>query len=159
PLQVPNEKEVSGQNPCVQLLVEHTQAINPAFALTEGNAEDIAAICIGLEGVPLAIQLAASAVSLSPKLARDALNHRLKLLSQGSGERDLPPRHRTLRQAIEWSYDLLNAEEQSLFRRLGVFAGSFPPDAAQAVAYGLKIEDLKIEDLKIEDNFQSSNLQ
>jgi len=143
PLALPDQRAstdpaVLGRNPCVQLLVEQTQAIDPAFALTEDNAKDIAAICAGLDGLPLALQLAAWLVAVSPQAARNALGHRLALLKEGA--RDLPARHRTLRQAIEWSYDLLDQQEQAFFRRLSVFVAGFTAQAAQAVSQGYEHE-------------------
>jgi predicted ATPase/Tfp pilus assembly protein PilF len=129
----PESLQTLAQNPCVGLLVEHARAVNQAFEITEENAADLAAICISLEGLPLAIELAASATARSPSQTRGALRQRLRPL--GAGAYDLPPRQRTLRGAIEWSYSLLNEEERALFRRLGVFVAGFTLAAARAVAY------------------------
>ncbi len=118
--------------PAVELFMRHAQAARPDLVLTAANGPDIAAICRRLDGLPLAIELAASRVKLLPPatlLAR--LDKRLPLLT--GGPRDLPERQQTLRGAIAWSYDLLHAGEQALFRRLAVFAGGCTVEAVQAV--------------------------
>jgi predicted ATPase/DNA-binding XRE family transcriptional regulator len=120
------------RTPAVALLVERAQAVLPHFRLDEQNAAAVAAICVRLEGLPLAIELAATRIKLLPPeavLAR--LEQRLGLLTDGA--HDLPPRHRTLRAAIAWSYDLLDAGEQTLFARLGVFVGGCTLEAVAAV--------------------------
>jgi len=104
----------------------------PAFRLTEANAHDIADICARLDGLPLAIELAAArATLLSPRMLLARLNRRLMLLTEGL--RDLPERQRTLRATIDWSYRLLDLSEQLLFGRLAVFAGSWGLETAEAV--------------------------
>jgi predicted ATPase/class 3 adenylate cyclase len=104
------------------LFVERARAVRPGFALTVENAGIIAAICIRLDGLPLALELAAARIKLfSPQAMLARLDSRLDLLKGGA--RDLHPRHQTLRQTIAWSYDLLSAHEQRFFRRLAVFAG------------------------------------
>ena len=118
--------------PSVALFVERAREANPAFALTPDNAATIAEICQRLDGLPLAIELAAARLSLlTPSALLQRLEHRLPLLSRGA--RDLPQRQQTLRNTIAWSYDLLEAGEQQLFRCLSVFVGGFTLEAAQAV--------------------------
>lgn len=116
----------------VAMFVERARAVDPAFELTSENEAAIAEICVRLDGLPLALELAAARVTLlSPQAMVERLGERLKLLT--SGTRDLPQRQRTLRDALSWSHDLLDADEQRLFARLGVFAGGFSLEAAEAV--------------------------
>lgn len=120
--------------PSVALFAERAREANPAFALSSDNAPSIAELCQRLDGLPLAIELAAARVSLLPPAALlSRLSHRLPLLTYGA--RDLPQRQQTLRNTIAWSYDLLEAGQQQLFRRLSVFAGGFTLDAVQAVCF------------------------
>jgi predicted ATPase len=119
-------------NESVRLFVERARAAQPNFALTDDNASAVAQICRRLDGLPLALELAAARVKLLPPpaiLAR--LDDRLKLLTGGA--RDRPARHQTLRNTLEWSYDLLNKDEKTLYARLGVFVGGFTLEAAEAV--------------------------
>ncbi|MFL5759248.1 MAG: LuxR C-terminal-related transcriptional regulator [Thermomicrobiales bacterium] len=116
----------------VNLFVARASAVRPDFILSEANAQDVAEICRRLDGLPLAIELAAARVRhLSPAALLERLERRLPLLS--GGPRDQPERLRTMRDAIAWSYDLLDASEQRLFRCLSAFVGGFSVDAAEAV--------------------------
>jgi len=124
-------KEVA-QSPAVALFVQRAQAADPGFSLTEENARAVAEICARLDGLPLAIELAAARGRVLTPEAMPARLARSLALLQG-GPRDQPERHQTLRAAIAWSYRLLTVEEQSLFRQLAVFAGGFTLEAAGAV--------------------------
>jgi predicted ATPase len=123
----------------VRLFIERVQAVQPDFALTMANAQTVADITFRLDGLPLALELAAARaklLSLPALLSR--LEHRLGLLT--SGPRDLPARQQTLRGTIDWSYSLLDPDEQRLFARLAVFVGGCTLEAAEAVASELKID-------------------
>jgi len=126
----------------VQLFVARARAILPDFRLTTDNASDVLAVCRRLDGLPLAIELAAARVRLFPP---SELLRRLDvdLAGLGTGPVDAPVRQRTLRDLIGWSYDLLSADEQRLFDRLGVFVGGRTLDAVEAVcAEGLDLDPL-----------------
>jgi predicted ATPase/transcriptional regulator with XRE-family HTH domain len=137
PLPVPNltQHEAAAtlaQYPAVRLFIERMRSIRPDRALDDASMPVVAAICARLDGLPLAIELAAARTRLFPPgalLAR--LDRRLPLLA--GGPRDLPQRQQTLRDAIIWSYDLLSPAEQRLFRRLAVFVGGCSVEAAEAV--------------------------
>ena len=119
-------------NPAVALFVERARAAEPGFSLTEDNAVTLAEICRRLDGLPLAIELAAARLKVLPLPALLArITNRLALLTTGA--RDSPERFRTLRATIAWSHDLLSAPERALFRRLGIFAGGFTLATAEAV--------------------------
>jgi len=120
------------QVPAVALFVERVREVKPAFALTADNAQAIAEICRRLDGLPLALELAAARSTVLPPAALLArLVHRLPLLTHGA--RDVPQRQQTLRNTIAWSYDLLAESDKALFRRLSVFVGGFTLEAAEAV--------------------------
>lgn len=118
--------------PAVELFLQRAREARPDFELTAENASAIAELCSRLDGLPLAIELAAARVRLLPPHAMlERLAHSLDFLSGGT--RDAPERQKTMRQAIAWSYDLLDGEEQKLLRRVSVFSGGFTLDAAEAV--------------------------
>jgi predicted ATPase len=124
--------EVLSQYPAVALFVQRAVAVKPDFELNRENAAAVTEICARLDGLPLAIELAAARVKvLSPSSMLTRLASRLQLLTGGA--RDLPERQQTLRAAMDWSYDLLNAAEQKLFRRLSVFVGGCTLEGAEAV--------------------------
>jgi predicted ATPase/DNA-binding winged helix-turn-helix (wHTH) protein len=124
--------EVLSQYPAVALFMQRAVAVKPDFELNWENALAVTEICARLDGLPLAIELAAARVKvLSPSSMRTRLTSRLQLLTGGA--RDLPQRQQTLRDAIDWSYDLLSAAEQKLFRRLSVFVGGCTLEGAEAV--------------------------
>jgi predicted ATPase/DNA-binding XRE family transcriptional regulator len=124
--------DVLSQSPAVELFCQRARAVTPDFELTGANASPVARICQRLDGLPLAIELAAARVKLfPPKALLERLEAGLQLLAGGA--RDLPERQQTLRDAVAWSYDLLDAGEQRMFQRLSVFAGGFSLEAAEAV--------------------------
>ncbi len=136
PLAVPSLKrlpqiESLSQYPAVALFVERARAVKPDFRLTNENARAVAEICICLDGLPLALELAASRIKLlAPSAMLPHLEKKLELLTRGA--QDLPARQQTLRGAIDWSYDLLNEGEKTWFRRLSVFVGGCTIEAAKA---------------------------
>ncbi len=140
PLPIPNLTQLPtladlAQVETVHLFVERAQAIKADFELTEANARTIAEICVRLDGLPLAIELAAIRIKLLPPQALlKRLSHRLDLLTAGA--QDLPDRQQTLRNTIEWSYNLLTEQEQHYFRRLSIFAGGCTFEAAEFVCKG-----------------------
>jgi predicted ATPase/class 3 adenylate cyclase len=147
PLSVPREvPKVSLDDalasPAVQLFIQRAQAVKPGFTLDQSNAGDVVAIVRRLDGLPLAIELAAARVRiLTPPALLARLDQRLALLTGGA--RDLPARQQTLRAAIAWSHDLLPRSDQALFARLSVFAGGCGFEAADAIceaAGGLEID-------------------
>ena len=137
PLALPPVSEASPEEllryEAVRLFVERAQAVRPGFTLTAETRPVVAEICRRLDGLPLAIELAAARVRiLPPAMLLARLEKRLPLLT--GGPRDAPARQRTLRNTIAWSHDLLASEDQILFRRLAVFAGGAALEAAEAVA-------------------------
>ena len=124
--------EIFTQNEAVRLFTDRARAVRPAFSVETSNAATVAALCRRLDGLPLAIELAASWIRFIPP---DTLLERLsqRLLDVTGGARDLPARQQTIRDAIAWSYDLLGADERTLFHRLAVFAGGCSLEAAEVV--------------------------
>ena len=119
--------------PSVDLFIERAQAANPAFQLSDSNAVSVNQIVRRLDGIPLAIELAASRVKLlQPAAIASRLDESFKILK--GGPVDAPPHHQTLERAIDWSYDMLDSEQQTLFRQLSVFRGGFTLDSAAAVS-------------------------
>jgi predicted ATPase/DNA-binding CsgD family transcriptional regulator len=137
PLTVPNLEPFPAvvslmQYAAVDLFIQRAQAVKHDFQLNEANAATIVEICIRLDGLPLAIELAAARIKvLSPQALLVRLDYRLQVLSDGAW--DLPERQQTLRNTIQWSYNLLNAHEQRLFRRLSVFVGGSTLEAVEAL--------------------------
>ncbi len=137
PLLLPDPKvlpplEVLSRLPAIALFVERASAVKHDFALTNENAAAVAAVCARLDGLPLAIELAAARIKLlSPYAMLARLESSLSLLTGGA--RDLPTRQQTLRGTVDWSYGLLNPAEQTLFRRLSVFTGGCTLEAVEAV--------------------------
>ena len=124
--------EALSQYEAVALFIDRAAAVKPGFTVTNENAPAIAEICARLDGLPLALELAAARVKvLTPQAILKRLGHRLALLAGGA--RDLPTRQQTLRDAIDWSYDLLEEQERTFFADLSVFVGGFTLDAAEAV--------------------------
>ncbi len=137
--------EAIAQLAAVQLFIDRAQAVNPEFALTDDNAAAVVEICHRLDGIPLAIELAAARVrAMSVQSIAERLDDRFRLLR--GGDRTALPRQQTLRALIDWSHDLLSPGQQILFRRLAVFAGGFTLEAAEAVGAGPGIEESAILD-------------
>jgi predicted ATPase/DNA-binding SARP family transcriptional activator len=130
----------------VQLFVERARAANPDFVLDDANADAVAEICIRLDGVPLALELAAARMrSMSPAQLAERLPERFRVLA--GSRRATDPRHRTLRDLVQWSYELLTDEEQRVFERLATFAGAFDVDRAQLVCAGDGIDEDDVPEL------------
>jgi predicted ATPase/DNA-binding winged helix-turn-helix (wHTH) protein len=124
---------LASESGAVQLFVARLQAAQPLFRITDENVPGVVEICRRLDGIPLAIELAAARVPLlGVEQVRERLNERFRLLTAGS--RLALPRHQTLRAALDWSYSLLSVAEQAVFDKLGVFAGSFSLESAQKLA-------------------------
>jgi predicted ATPase len=136
PLALPDPKRLPDNEslehvPSVNLFLQRARAIQADFHVTTDNAAAIAEICLRLDGLPLAIELAAARIKLLPPQALlTRLNQRLHVLTEGT--RDLPERQQTLRNALAWSYELLTEQEQCLFRQLSVFVGGCTLEAAEA---------------------------
>jgi predicted ATPase len=140
PLPVPDPRhlpdlEALAQVPSVALFLDRARAVNPAFGLTPDNALAIVEICRRLDGLPLALELAAARLSLlTPQALLARMQQRLPLLTRGA--RDLPQRQQTMRNTLAWSYDLLDESEKRLFRRLGVFVNGISLEAAESAGTG-----------------------
>lgn len=144
-LSVPAAAEVTAESlthfEAVQLFLDRAVAASPRFALTDKNAAYVAQICRRLDGIPLALELAAARVNvLAPEQIASRLDDRFKLLT--SGGRTTVPRQQTLRAAIDWSYEILGEAERALLRRLSVFAGGWTLEAAEAISPDLDVLDL-----------------
>ncbi len=138
--------ESLSQFEAVRLFIERAQFHRPSFAVDNSNAPALASICFRLDGIPLAIELAAARVrSLSVEEIDHKLDYRFGLLTGGS--RTALPRQQTLRSLIDWSYDLLNEAEKLLFRRLSIFAGGWTLAAAEGVCSGEGVEESRVLDL------------
>lgn len=133
------------ESAAIRLFVERTLAVDKTFCLTDDNASTIADVCRRLDGIPLAIELAAARVRiLSPRQLRERLDQRFSLLIGGS--RDALPRQQTLRALIDWSYDLLDDRERALFRRVSIFLNGFTLEGAAAIASSDHRNDFEVLD-------------
>ncbi len=154
-LSLPNARQAAtvesvGQYEAVQLFVERALFYLPAFTVTNANAPALASICSRLDGIPLALELAAARVrSLSLEEINSRLDNRFRLLTGGS--RTALPRQQTLRALIDWSYDLLTPQEKTLLRRLSVFAGGWTLETAEQVGAGEDDADAGIEEWEVLD--------
>ncbi len=129
----------------VALFVDRALSIDKTFALTDDNAPVVADICRRLDGIPLAIELASARVKmLSPKQLRERLDERFRVLT--GGNRDVLPRQQTLRALIDWSHDLLDERQRTLFRRLGIFVSGLTLEGAVAVGSGEDLDELDVFD-------------
>ncbi len=139
PLLLPTEQNANSVErlmdfPSVSLFVDRARKVNDTFQVTHENAADLIKICRRLDGLPLALELAAARIRMmSVKLLLQRLEHALDILT--SGDKDLPERHQTLRGTIHWSYSLLTEEEKSLFCRMAVFSGGCTMEAMEATCY------------------------
>ena len=149
-LAVPLDSTVSPQDAlaygAVTLFVDRARAVDANFALTDDNTPDVAEICRRLDGIPLAIELAAARTKvLSPRQIAARLDQRFRLLT--GGDPRVLPRHQTMTALLDWSYDLLSPREQQFFESLSVFAGGCTLEAATAVCAGQDEDDIQIVDL------------
>ncbi len=151
PLATPDPKhlpplETMAQYEAVKLFVDRAASVKPGFTITDQNASAIAQVCVRLDGIPLAIELAAArAKMLTPDQIAARLDDRFRLLTGGS--RTALPRQQTLRAAIDWSFDLLSIEERALMRRLSVFVGGWTLESAEAIGAGDGVEDYAVLDI------------
>jgi non-specific serine/threonine protein kinase len=142
----PDHPEEISRSEAVRLFVARAQAALPSFRLTEENAAAVARLCQRLDGIPLAVELAAARVRvLAPAQIADRLDDRFSLLTVGS--RTAAPRQRTLRAAMDWSHALIEERERVLFRRLSVFVGGFTISAVEAACAGDGVEERDVLDL------------
>jgi predicted ATPase len=143
-LQAPTREVM--EYPALRLFVERARAVSTSFALSEGNAPAVVQICTQLDGLPLAIELAAARVNVfTPQQIAQRLADRFHLLTAGS--RAAPPHHQTLRALVDWSYELLSTDERRLFQRLAVFAGGWTIEAAENVCAADGVERAAISGL------------
>jgi predicted ATPase/DNA-binding winged helix-turn-helix (wHTH) protein len=149
PLSLPgpsSDEKAIGRSEAVQLFVERAQRQLPEFELTAARAATVAQLCIHLDGIPLALELAAARVrSLSVEQINARINDRFKLLTGGS--HTAQPRHHTLRATLDWSYDLLAEAERTVLRRFSIFPGTFTLEAASSVASDDSIDEFAVIDL------------
>ncbi len=149
PLPTPAEGQSVAEiqtNPAVVLFADRAQAVDPDFELTQENAPAVGEICRRLDGLPLAIELAAARTSVfPPEDLKNRIDARFKILNRGA--KTASPRHRTLRALIDWSYELLETNERVLLRRLSAFAGGWTLEAAEAVCADVNIEEWEVLDL------------
>jgi predicted ATPase/DNA-binding CsgD family transcriptional regulator len=147
PLTLPNfphlpPMEELARIPSLALFLQRARAIDPDYSLNEDDAHAVAELVVHLDGLPLAIELAAARTRLlSPRMILERLDRRLSLLRWPA--QDLPWRQQTLRSAIAWSYDLLSSDDQALFRHLGIFVGSFSLADAEAIAESLEVDAIE----------------
>ena len=150
PLDLPDPEAVESperlaEYDAVRLLVERGGDVRPGFRLTDGNAAAVASICAELAGLPLAIELAAARLrTLSAEQVAARLGEQLDLLTHGGRTR--PDRQQTMRATLDWSHGLLTPDEQTVFRRLSIFAGGFTLDAAEQVVDGDGVERASVAD-------------
>jgi predicted ATPase len=135
-----------GESEAVRLFVDRAHSHQPDFELTPERSAVVAELCVRLDGIPLALELAAARIrSLSVEQIAARLGDRFRLLTAGS--RTALPRHGTLRAALDWSYDLLSGEERSVLRRLAVFSGSFTLESACVVASSDEVDEFAVTDI------------
>ncbi|MDX6386522.1 MAG: hypothetical protein QOD85_324 [Gaiellaceae bacterium] len=155
PLELPKQRgttfEELATSDAIRLFVARARAVDPTFELNEENAGAVGRICERLDGLPLAIELAAARSKLlSPETMSRRLDQTLDLLTGGA--RDLPARQQTLRSTLEWSHELLNQAEQTLFARLAVFPGGWTLDAAEAVCADTGLDVLAVLSALVDEN-------
>ena len=145
PEQLPSLEQLEKAD-SIRLFIERAASAKPSFTLTDSNAFSLAQICYRLDGIPLAIELAAARVKvLSPDQIAARLDDRFRLLTGGS--RTALPRQQTLRAMIDWSYSLLSEQEKGLFRRLAVFVGGWTLEAAESVCANIGRDDIHPQDV------------